>query len=233
MQLAELSPSLHLLRFDVGQAYLWQDDDGLTLVDTGPAGAGEAIAAAIREVGRRPEELARIVLTHGHGDHAGSAAEIRSWSEAPLIAHHLEAPLVRGNADQLEPVLLDWERPLYDAVSSHLGAAPTSVEQEVGDGDVLAFGGGAHVLAIPGHTAGSIAVYLPQHGVLFTGDTVAEYQGDVILGVFNTDREELVRSADRLAGLDAETICFGHGEPVRDRGGARLRELARSSASGQ
>ncbi|HEU4948708.1 MAG TPA: MBL fold metallo-hydrolase [Kribbella sp.] len=233
MELTELGPSLHLLRFDVGQAYLWQDDDTLTLIDTGPVGSGELIAHAIRAVGRRPEELARIVLTHGHGDHAGAAAEIRRWSDAPLIAHRLEAPLVRGVAPTPEPVLLDWERPLYEQVDGHLSAPSTTVDQEVDDGTLLDFGGGAQVVAIPGHTAGSIAVYLPRQGVLFTGDAVAEYEGEVILGVFNQDLAQVVRSAGRLAELDAEVVCFGHGEPVRSSGAARLRELAAVSQSGQ
>lgn len=46
-----MRPGLHLLRFGVGQAYLWRDDDGLTLVDAGPVGAGADIAAAVETLG--------------------------------------------------------------------------------------------------------------------------------------------------------------------------------------
>ncbi len=49
METIEITPNLRMLRFEVGQAYLWRDGDELTLVDTGPAGSGPGIAAAIRE----------------------------------------------------------------------------------------------------------------------------------------------------------------------------------------
>jgi glyoxylase-like metal-dependent hydrolase (beta-lactamase superfamily II) len=54
-------------------------------------------------------------------------------------------------------------------------APPCPVDREVRDGEVLAFGGGAHVVHTPGHTDGSIALHLPGPRVLFTGDTVAEH----------------------------------------------------------
>ena len=56
---------------------------------------------------------------------------------------------------------------------------------------MLDFGGGAEILAIPGHTEGSIAIHLPRHGVLFTGDTIANV-GAVMLGTFNQDRAQTV-----------------------------------------
>ena len=68
-----------------------------------------------------------------------------------------------------------------------------TVLHELHDGDVLDFCGGAEVLAIPGHTEGSIAIHLPQHGVLFTGDTIANV-GTVMLGTFNQDRARTVAS---------------------------------------
>lgn len=61
-------------------------------------------------------------------------------------------------------------------------APPVRVDREVRDGDVLDFAGGAHVISTPGHTDGSIALHLPEHGVLLTGDIAAEYEGEVILG---------------------------------------------------
>jgi glyoxylase-like metal-dependent hydrolase (beta-lactamase superfamily II) len=55
------------------------------------------------------------------------------------------------------------------------------VDRELLNCDVLEFGGGAEVLAIPDHSAGSIAVHLPAHRLMFTGDAVANF-GGVILG---------------------------------------------------
>jgi glyoxylase-like metal-dependent hydrolase (beta-lactamase superfamily II) len=92
------------------------------------------------------------------------------------------------------------------------------------DGDVLDFGGGARIIASPGHTDGSIAVYLPVHGILFTGDTVAEHLGRVMLGLFNRDTEQTLRPMRHLAELAVEFAAFGHGEPVRHHAADRLRE---------
>ena len=65
-----------------------------------------------------------------------------------------------------------------------------------------------------GHTPGSIALHLPRLGVLLTGDLVAESRGNIILGPFNTDRDQSRRSISRLAGTEARITGFGHGEAV-------------------
>ncbi len=101
------------------------------------------------------------------------------------------------------------------------------MDRELNDGDVLDFGGGAHVLAIPGHTEGSIAVYLPEHGVLFAGDTIANVS-EVMVGVFNQDRARAVACFQRMAALDIDTVCVGHGEPIQRGAGDRLREVVRT-----
>jgi glyoxylase-like metal-dependent hydrolase (beta-lactamase superfamily II) len=104
-------------------------------------------------------------------------------------------------------------------------APPVPVDRELVDGDVLDFDGGAEILAIAGHTDGSIAIHLPSDGVLFTGDTIANV-GTVMLGTFNQDRARIVVSFHRLATLDIETACFGHGEPIPSDAGHRIREVA-------
>ena len=91
---------------------------------------------------------------------------------------------------------------------------------------MLDFGGGARVISTPGHTDGSIALHLPEHGVLITGDIAAEYEGEVILGVFNLDRAQAAASFGRLADRDADIACFGHGEPVIGDAQARLQQAA-------
>ncbi|MEU0658285.1 MBL fold metallo-hydrolase [Streptomyces lavendulocolor] len=222
----EVRPRLLMLRFPIGQAYVWVDgDDDLTLVDAGWAGAAPGIEAAVRRRGLRPEGLRRIVLTHCHRDHVGAAEELAARYGAEVVAHASDAPVVRGEAPVPEPVLLDWEVPLYEHGLTVPVAPPTRVDREVADGDELGFGGGARVVHTPGHTEGSIAVHLPHHSVLFTGDTVASV-GRVALGVFHVDRGRAGESMRRLAGLAPDTVCFGHGDPLTENAAAVLRTAA-------
>ncbi|WP_329576914.1 MBL fold metallo-hydrolase [Streptomyces sp. NBC_01361] len=229
-EVIEVVPRLHLLRFPVGQAYLWDDGGELTLVDAGAAGAGTAIAGAVRALGHHPRDVRRIVLTHFHEDHAGGAGEFAALSGADVWAHPLDAPFVRGERPGPAPEFEEWERPLYAQAQKLLPPPPTNPVlprevRELADGDVLDFGGGARVVAVPGHTDGSIALHLPHHGVLFTGDAVAAspLDGQVILGVLNLDRARSVESFRTLASLDSDVACFGHGDPVTGGSAAALR----------
>jgi glyoxylase-like metal-dependent hydrolase (beta-lactamase superfamily II) len=230
MDVIELISGLHFLRFPVGHAYLWHDPDGLTLVDTSVPGSAPEIATAIRALGQDPADLRRLLLTHFHADHAGSAAEIAAWGDIEVCAHHADAPFLRGEAPGPAPDLAGWERPLFDQVSRHLPAAPPApvrIDHELDDGDELAFGGGAIAVAVPGHTPGSVGFYLPGPRVLFTGDTAARRPDrQVMPGVFNTDCAEATASFRRLADLDADIACFGHGEPVSGDAAAQLRVAA-------
>ncbi|MEU7551866.1 MBL fold metallo-hydrolase [Streptomyces sp. NPDC044571] len=214
VETVEIVPGrLHMLGFPIGQAYLWRDGEGLTLVDAGHAGAAPAIETAIRSLGLGPERLERIVLTHCHRDHIGAAEELAARWGAEVLAHRLDAPVIRGEVPVPEPVLLDWEVPLYEHGLTVPEAPPTRVDRELEDGEVLPFGDGAVVVHAPGHTPGSIGIHLPRHGVLFAGDCIAGV-GQVMLGVFNVDRAAAQDSFRRLAALSPSLACFGHGAPL-------------------
>ena len=227
MDVVELAPRLHWFRFPVGHAYLWRGDDGLTLIDAGVPGAAADLAAGIARLGHRPRDLRRLFLTHFHEDHVGGAAEVAGWGPVEVYAHRADAPFIRGEAPGPAPVLLDWERDLRAQVLAGMAAPrpdPVRVDHELSGGESLA---GGRVLAVPGHTPGSAALYLPESRVLFTGDTIARSPaGDVMLGVFNVDRERAVRSMREQAALDVDIACFGHGDPLVGGAGARLREAA-------
>lgn len=229
VSIVELRPHLYRLTLGRYQAYLWRDDDSVTLVDTGEAGSGPAIVEALRQIGLMAADVDRLVLTHFHDDHAGSAAEVSSWGAVQVVAHALDAPVIRGEVPGPPPNLTDAERELHTQVAAGLPPAPpVPVDHEVHDGDLLDLGGGARVVSTPGHTDGSIALHLPAPGVLITGDIGAEYGGEVILGVFNLDRTEAAASFRRVADLDADVACFGHREPLVGGAGVRLRQVAKS-----
>jgi len=227
-----LLPRLYMLNFPVGHAYLWQGPDGLTLIDTGVPGSAPRIAEVVDELGYRRADLRRLLLTHFHEDHVGSAADIAGWGDVVVYAHRADAPVIRGEAAGPPPRLADWERLLLEQVRAQMPPhppAPVRVDRELEDGDVVDLGGGVHAVAVaaPGHTPGSVAFFLPEPRVLFTGDTIARSPDDkVILGVFNVDPIEAVASFKRQAQLDAEIACFGHGEPLVENAAAHLRAAA-------
>jgi glyoxylase-like metal-dependent hydrolase (beta-lactamase superfamily II) len=231
VDIVELIPGLHFLRFPIGHAYLLEHAGGLALIDTSVPGSAPRIAAAIRDIGRDPADVRHLVLTHFHGDHAGAAAAVAAWGDVQVLAHHADAPFLRGDAPGPAPELTDWERPIFDQVTAQLPAAPVApvrVDRELGDGDDLGFGDGALLVAAPGHTPGSAAVYLPGPRVLIAGDTIAcRSDGEPMLGVFNADPAQAAASFRRLAALDSEIACFGHGEPITQDAAARLRAAAR------
>lgn len=213
MDVVEVLPQLHMLRFEVGQAYVWCDPGSLTLIDSGCAGSANQIWEVVRKLGYTADALHRVLLTHSHGDHVGSASEI--GADTTVMAHRLDAPVIRGEVAWTPPVLTEQELPLYERIVPTVPLAPPArVDQELEDGDVVDFGGGARVVSVPGHTDGSIAFHLPQHRVLFTGDAVASADGRPFLGPFNIDRSLSIESMRFLAEFDARIACFGHGDPL-------------------
>lgn len=225
--LQQLAPSLYRLRIPGGQAhllncYLWLGADGVTLIDTGWPYSAALIERALHQLGKDRADVKRIVLTHFHEDHVGAAAEIAAWSTAEVIAGESDCSFVAGDRRGPLPVLTDGERALHPGFNEPPHGPVCGVNHAVKDGDVLDFGGGARVIEAPGHTPGSIALYLPEADAVLTGDAVAEFNGQVILGVFNTDREAALSSLTKLAATGAQIAGFGHGEAVLENAGERI-----------
>lgn len=203
----------------IGRAYLFEEHDRLTLIDTGLSGSTDRIFAAIAKIGRKPEDLRQIFITHHHRDHTGSLAEVIERSNAQVLAHNVEAPVIRGDQPPHKPdqnTLRSILRPFIGGGAQI--AEPCRVDRELDDGDEIDVGGGAKVVHTPGHTMGSAALYLAKHKILFSGDAAAHVFGlgppAGPFGLFNEDRAQAVQSFKKLAQLDFDRAFFGHGAPL-------------------
>lgn len=153
--------------------HLLLDHSGVVVLDTGFPGDGRRIRAKLAEVGAGPRDIRAILLTHGHLDHAGNAAELRAWSGAPIYAHRADESHLRG------------EFP-YSGLARVCGALeaagraitryqPVGIDVALADGDLLPFWGGLRVVHLPGHTLGHCGYFSARHNLLFSGDLWARF----------------------------------------------------------
>jgi glyoxylase-like metal-dependent hydrolase (beta-lactamase superfamily II) len=155
------------------------------------------ILAALEAVGLGWGDVGHVILTHWHGDHAGSAAAILE-----------AAPDAQGYAGAADVAHIAVPRPLVPVV----------------DGDSVF---DLRIVATPGHTAGHIAVLDEALGVLVAGDALTTNDGRATSWPLGSteDREEAQRSVAKLAALDFETLFVGHGEPIQSGASALVREF--------
>jgi glyoxylase-like metal-dependent hydrolase (beta-lactamase superfamily II) len=158
-------------------AFLVDDSDGLTLVDTLFESDARLVLAAIRGLGRKPSDLKRIAITHGHRSHLGGLAALTRASGATVYAHEWEADIVAGNR-RAQPVsilprqslkLLPFQLGLWLGRPRHV---PCPVDELLDDGDGL---GPLQVLHAAGHSPGHLAFAWPERKFLIAGDAVATW----------------------------------------------------------
>ncbi|MCM3658654.1 MBL fold metallo-hydrolase [Agromyces mediolanus] len=218
----------HVHEFLQGNSWWLAGRDRDLVVD-----AGLGVASMRAEL---PELFARepvLVITHAHLDHMGSAHEFTErWAHAgePVAAPLGRSLVGRRLAEELGlrldrhgpvPELFLTARPHeeFDAEAHRLAAVEPSAT--LADGDVIDLGDRELVtLHLPGHTPGSLALFEPAAGALFSGDVVYD---DVLLDdLHGSDRAAYAESLRRLLRLPIRTVYPGHGGPF---GAARLREI--------
>jgi glyoxylase-like metal-dependent hydrolase (beta-lactamase superfamily II) len=232
MQPERLADGLYLVSLPASNIYIWQSDGHVSVVDTGVPGSADVILEAAAAVGYAAESVAEIILTHFHRDHTGSAAELARRTGASVVAHPADAAIIEHREPPPPPRLTELERPLAEMLLGDVANLPgpqpeaVHVDRMVEDGDLTK--GGGQIVAIPGHTRGSIAVLLRERGVLFTGDSIASVDSAPILGPFNLNTTDAVAAVRRQAQLDFEIACVGHGRPIVGSASRKVMAMIRS-----
>jgi glyoxylase-like metal-dependent hydrolase (beta-lactamase superfamily II) len=223
-----IMPDLYALDLGGVNAYLITAGDGLTLIDTGYTGSAERITSALGALGYALADIAQIVVTHAHADHAGGLAELQARTGAAVWMHPLDAALVRTGAavrpsTSPTPGVINGIIYRLTIARTPRTITPATVEHEVEDGAVLPFAGGLRVLHTPGHSAGQIALLWPAHGgVLFAADAAINVAGLALFPAY----EDHAQGQASLARLGAHTFavaCFGHGRPITRGAAQRFR----------
>jgi glyoxylase-like metal-dependent hydrolase (beta-lactamase superfamily II) len=214
-------------------AYLFEQDSDLTLVDTLFDADGKRVLDCIELIGRSPDDLKHIALTHAHRSHLGGLARLKRLTGALVCAHEWEADIIEG-ARLAQPVSLRPQGPLSTypmRIGLALGRpkhAPCPVDRPLREGDQV---GPLRVVHIPGHTPGHLAFHWEQRGVLAVGDAVATWPRiDAGWPGFNLNEGQYRASLKRLAQIEAEVVAVGHGEPLMERAGERVHALAEGSS---
>jgi glyoxylase-like metal-dependent hydrolase (beta-lactamase superfamily II) len=230
-------PRVIPIKLPLANAFLVLDRRPI-LVDTGYAGDEERIVKALAAEGLAPSDLALILLTHGHGDHIGSAATLRRLSGAPVAMHPLDEPMATsGRNGPLTPTRLS-AAPMAAIFRRLPPVAPCPPDLLVDEGhDLGPFGLSGRLLHTPGHTPGSLSLLL-EDGQLLAGDLLmgGHLGGAIAPGLprahyFAASLSQARQSLARVLALGATRLYVGHGGPLEATAVARRLEGERAPAS--
>jgi len=170
----------------------------LILIDTGAGWSVENIIGNIKKLGFDPKNLAKIILTHCHIDHIGGTPEIKKRFDSKIYIHNLDAPPVETG----DPILTaaKWYQTSFP---------PTLVDVKLNSPEETLIIGENKIVCLhtPGHTPGSICIYLDKDGkrILFGQDLHGP-----LLSEFGSSLDDYGRSTKKLLDLDADILCEGH-----------------------
>jgi glyoxylase-like metal-dependent hydrolase (beta-lactamase superfamily II) len=198
--IVELRPNIYQIRlgFPSSHCYLIKGKSKNVLIDTGMARTYPKLVTCLTELGLKPRDIDLIILTHEHYDHIGATAYM--VRESLVAAHPLAA-----NKIELQDEFVMMRK--YLDAPAELFNADIWIEGDT----VIELGNyRLRVLHTPGHSSGCITLHEPDHGLLFTGDTV--FAGGALSGIFGSGNiSDYVHSLKRLSGLYVVEFYPGHG----------------------
>jgi len=203
-------------------AYLLEATE-TALVETGPGTSVEPVAAALGELGVAPDQLAHIVLTHIHLDHAGGVGQLAErFPRATVWVHHRGAPHIVDPTRLVASTARVWgEAEMRELFGPATGVSKGRV-RPLEDTDMVSLGDRSLlVLETPGHASHHVALVDSHTGAIFTGDALGIHVPDLPVLRPATpppdfDLERYVASIERIRSAAASILLFAHFGPLAD-----------------
>jgi len=214
-----MAPVTQINRLRFVNAYLVQEDDGLTLIDSALPRSDDAILAAAYRLGG---PIRRIALTHAHGDHIGSLDALAATLGAVEVLISPRDARLLAKDQSHDPDERDGK------LRGSYPGARTRPTRTISAGDRV---GSLEVVAAPGHTPGQVAFLDGRDGTLYCGDAYSTLGGMSTTAKINPrfplptlatwHRPTALATARALRTLDPERLAPGHG-PVVDAPGPAM-----------
>jgi len=212
----------------------------VTLLDTGTLRTVHILEHILTKIGISFSDIDQIILTHGHIDHYGAARKIIEASKSPVmvIAHKEDRSLIEQGMEVSWKQFIKYYRlmgvPFIFQVSYLLirqifssMAENCPIDRFISDGEKILMGDyEATVIATPGHTRGSISLYLEKEGILFPGDHILGHITPNALVMLEADFDlprrmsqvEFYDSLQKIEEISPRIVYPAHGEPIQDVG---------------
>jgi glyoxylase-like metal-dependent hydrolase (beta-lactamase superfamily II) len=220
---SKVAPGIHRIGDDSRvNAYLLEETGEVTLIDAAMPGYYGDLPRELAAMGRTIDDVRAVVLTHGHADHVGFAEQLRRERNLPVWIHELDRDYAAGQLKPRRTTGPQRATPLLEFIwlalrRRGLGMKAVKVCSTFGDGATLDVPGSPRVVLVPGHTAGSTALFAGKHDALFVGDALSTYAVTTgrhapQIAPFTGDPAQALKSLARLENLAARLVLPGHGE---------------------
>ena len=220
----EITKGIHLIpKVRGANAYLLQGEAGITIVDTGLPGNAPRILDYVESIGCHRSDIKTIALTHPDMDHAGSAARLREATQAKVAIHEADAPGL-SEEKALKKVKHSRNRLLLRALGAFMRFQRLNADVFLRNSDII---DGLTVIHTPGHSEGSISLYLPDRA-LFVGDALATDSNRKLSlppKSLSVDLDLAKESVRKISQLEFSILLPGHGPPIEQNAASETREF--------
>ena len=217
----EVAKGIHLIPNIRGaNSYLIHSQDETIIVDTGMPGNEARILDYTKGLGIEPSSISTIILTHPDIDHSGSVAKLKELTNAKVAIHEADAPRLSGEK-QLKEV-----KGVVGLVIKVMGVfirfSPVKPDVLLKDSDKI---DGVTIIHTPGHTDGSVSVYIPGEALL-VGDALRTTEnGSLRLPPMTLDLEKAKESIRKISALSYACLLPGHGPPLKPDASTKVKQF--------